>query len=63
LINLNNFSKKELDFEITAGMLEKNCFVVSAASHYGLDKWINKIAEILKKSPAIEHIFDDDVQE
>ena len=63
LINLNNFTKKELDFEITADMLEKNCFVVSAASHYGLDKWINKIAEILKKSPAIEHIFDDDVQE
>jgi hypothetical protein len=63
LINLNNFTKKELDFEITANMLEKNCFVVSAATHYGLDKWINKIAEILKKSPAVEHIFDDDVQE
>ena len=63
LINLNNFTKKELDFDITMNMLEKNCFVVSAASHYWLDKWINKIAEILKKSPAIEHIFDDDIQE
>lgn len=63
LINLNKFTKKELDFEITADVLERNCFIVSAASHYGLDKWINKIAEILKKSPAIEHIFDDDIQE
>ena len=63
LINLNSFTQRELDFEITADIFEKNCFVVSAATHYGLDKWINKIAEILKKSPAIEHIFDDDVQE
>ncbi|MBO4516506.1 hypothetical protein J5751_03640 [bacterium] len=63
MINLNNFTEKELDFKISAELLENNCFVVSAASHFGLDKWINKIAEILKKSPAIEHIFDDDVQD
>ncbi len=63
LINLNNFTKKEVNFEINSDTFEKNCFVVSAASHYWLDKWINKIAEILKKSPAVEHIFDDDVQE
>ena len=58
LINLNNFTKKEVNFEINSDTFEKNCFVVSAASHYWLDKWINKIAEILKKSPAVEHIFE-----
>lgn len=63
LIKLNDFTKKELNFEIKLDTFEKNCFVVSAASHFWLDKWTNKIAEILKKSPAVEHIFDDDVQE
>ena len=63
LIKLNEFTQKELDFEIKWDIFEKNCFVVSAASHYWLDKWINKIAEILKKSPTAEHIFDDDIQE
>lgn len=55
----NNYSKENLDFELSEKLFEKNCFVVSAATHYWLTNWVNRLAEILKRSPTIDNILDD----
>jgi len=60
---LKTYLKKNLNFDIKKDLFDENCFVVSAATHFWLDWWTQKLANILKKAPAQEHIFDDTVQE
>lgn len=51
---LNEYTKSNLNFELTKNLFDQNCFIVSAASHYGLENWTKRLANILKKSPTQE---------
>ena len=55
--NLNIFLEKEFSFEIEKGSFDKNSFVVSAASHFGLEEWIKWLVNILKDTKLEEHAF------
>lgn len=35
-------------------MFEKHTFTISAATHFGVDEWLNSIVEVLKKTNANE---------
>jgi hypothetical protein len=48
-----------LKFEISGKILDKNCFVVSAASHHGLENWTKHIVDLLKKTQD----YDDSIFE
>ena len=50
----NEYTKNNLNFELTKSLFDQNCFIVSAASHYGLENWTKRLANILKKSPTKE---------
>lgn len=55
---LNNYTKNNLNFELKDSLFNKNCFIVSAASHYWLEDWTKRLATILKKSPTQEYNVD-----
>lgn len=59
LKKFNEYTKENLNFELNNNLFEGNCFVVSAATHYGLENWTKRIANILKKSPIQEHMLDN----
>ena len=54
----NEYTSKELNFELKKDTFEKNCFVVSAASHYWLDNWLQRLTHILSKSTAADFNLD-----
>lgn len=58
LILFNQYCSKNFNFKLNNNLFEKNCFVVSAATHYGLEDWTKRIANILKKSPAKEYSLE-----
>lgn len=58
LRNLNIFLRNEFDFEIESQSFESNCFVVSAASHFGLEDWKKWLLNILKKTKNIDYFID-----
>ncbi|HKL44016.1 MAG TPA: GTPase ObgE [Candidatus Absconditabacterales bacterium] len=62
LKNLNKFLKKELNLELNKKTYEKNCFILSAATHFGLDNWKKYLMSLLKNTQAkeIEIIKDED---
>ncbi len=55
--SLNIFLEKEFSFEIEKESFEENSFVVSAASHFGLEEWIKWLVKILKDTKLEEHSF------
>lgn len=55
--SLNIFLEKEFSFEIEKESFEKNSFVVSAASHFGLKEWTKWLVKILKDTKLEEHTF------
>lgn len=63
LRNLNIFLEKELSFEIEKESFEKNCFIVSAATHFWLDWRIKSIVNILKNTHLEEQPFNNEEAE
>lgn len=58
LRNLNKFLKKDLNFEISKELLDKNCFIVSAATHFGLENWTKHLVDLLKKTKMYDTTFE-----
>ncbi len=66
LKNINKFCKKELNLNIKSEVFEKNIFVVSAATHFGLENWTKHLMSILKNTKTVEveiDKMDDDFEE
>lgn len=57
LKTLNKFLKKELSFEIDKECFEHNCFVLSAATHFGLENRTKSIMNILQNTDLEEYAF------
>jgi hypothetical protein len=55
---LNKFLKKDLNFEISKELLDKNCFIVSAATHFGLENWTKHLVDLLKKTKMYDTTFE-----
>ena len=60
LKNLNKFLKKRLSFEIDKDCFDHNCFVVSAATHFGLEDWKNNMLNLLQTTDLEENAFHSD---
>jgi len=60
LKNLNKFLKEKLSFEIDKDCFNHNCFVVSAATHFGLEDWTKNMVTILQNTDLEEHAFHSD---
>lgn len=67
LKKLNKFLKKRFDETIEKNILDKSYFVLSAATHYGLDDWKKWMLELLKntkiKEVAIQKDIDNEFEE
>ncbi len=62
--NLNEFLKKNMNFEIDPKTYKKNCFVLSAATHYGLENWKKYLVDLIKNTEAKElEIIKDEIQD
>lgn len=46
--HLISYFKKQFDVTLSRDLLEKNTFVVSGATHHGIDGWLSKISERLQ---------------
>jgi 50S ribosomal subunit-associated GTPase HflX len=48
IIEIIDFLKKnKIGKKITKNLIEKNIFVISAATHFGIDKWLDNILNLL----------------
>ncbi|HOG15410.1 MAG TPA: GTPase ObgE [Candidatus Absconditabacterales bacterium] len=57
LKNLNIYLRKNFFYEIETESFKKNTFVVSAASHFGLNEWLVGLVKILQKGSLEENTF------
>lgn len=57
LKNLNIYLRKNFSYEIETESFKKNTFVVSAASHFGLNEWLVWLVKILQKGSLEENTF------
>jgi esterase/lipase len=51
--------KRKLDFEISQKLENKNCFTISAATHFGLENWTKHLVELLKNTIEYETVFEN----
>jgi len=64
LKHINKYFTKKLDFELTKKLLDKNTFIVSAATHVWLENRTKYLVEMLKKTEDLDDSFDKiEVQE
>ena len=59
---LTFFKKKKIWTKITKILLKKHTFTISAATHFGVDEWLDKVVEMIKRTDANEVYQVENIQ-